>query len=114
MAELSAAPGAAFLRRLVGTFKPPAPNVAPPKSVPAPAKPPEDAAPAQPPAESAPAQPAGGKPAKASRRELQEQLIAQGLLDPPADGVLGPLSTWAMSQTKPAPLPPGGRIAGRI
>jgi hypothetical protein len=114
MAELSAAPWAAFLRRLVGTFKPPAPNVAPPKSVPEPAKPPEDAAPAQPPAESAPAQPAGVKPAKPSPRELQEQLIAHGLLDPPADGVLGPLSTWAMSQPKPAPLALGGDLAGRI
>ena len=114
MAELSAAPWAAFLRRLVGTFKPPAPNVAPPKSVPAPAKPPKDAAPAQPPAASAPAQPARAKPARPGPRELQEQLIAHGLLDPPADGVLGPLSKWAMSQPTPAPLAPGGDLAGRI
>jgi hypothetical protein len=57
-------------------------------------------------------------PAPASPRELQARLIAQGLLDPPADGIIGPLSRWAMREPPPAPLAPGqdlrNDLAGRI
>src|SRR5262249_9455644 len=53
-------------------------------------------------------------PARESPRDIQARLIAQGLLDPPADGVLGPLSRWAMREPPPAPLAPGADLAGRI
>jgi hypothetical protein len=49
-----------------------------------------------------------------SPRELQARLIAQGLLDPPADGIIGPLSRWAMTEPPPAPLAPGHDLPGRI
>jgi hypothetical protein len=58
------------------------------------------------------------QPAPASPRERQARLIAHGLLDPPADGIIGPLSRWAMREPPPAPLAPGqdlrNDLAGRI
>jgi hypothetical protein len=70
-------------------------------------------------------------------REIQERLTAIGLLDPPADGVLGPVSRWALGEAcqaagvrfdgtvtsdvaaafakaTPLPLKPGDDLAGRI
>jgi len=47
-------------------------------------------------------------------QDTQERLIAQGLLDPPADGILGALSRWAMTEPPPAPLTPGPDLPGRI
>src|SRR5262245_10494272 len=71
-------------------------------------------------------------------RDIQARLIALGLLDPPADGVLGPLSRWALGEAcrsvgvvldegslttpamsaalacaRPLPLTPGSDLAGR-
>jgi hypothetical protein len=89
MAEMSAALGAAFLRRLAGLFTRATPPLAPSK-------------------ESAP------PPAPSSPRDIQTRLIAQGLLDPPADGVLGALSRWAMTLAAPPPLVPGDTLPGRI
>jgi hypothetical protein len=88
MAEMSAALGAAFLRRLAGLFtrsEPRAPSSAPPRP-----------------------------PSSDSPRDVQARLIAHGLLDPPADGVLGPLSRWAMTLAAPPPLRPGDDLPGRI
>jgi hypothetical protein len=82
-------------------------------------------------------------PALATPRDVQERLIALGLLDPPADGALGPLSRWALAEAcrsvgavisdeqlsgsvptpalcdalaraSPLPLKPGDDLAGRI
>jgi len=73
----------------------------------------------------------------ATPREIQERLTALGLLDPPADGVLGPVSRWALGEVclaagvrfdgtvtsnvaaalaraAPLPLEPGHDLAGRI
>jgi len=52
--------------------------------------------------------------APAGPRELQEALIDAGLLDPPADGNIGPLTRWAMGEARPAPVQPGDDLAGRI
>jgi hypothetical protein len=90
MTEMSAALGAAFLRRLAGLFA----RSTPPRS--------SSKEPSPPP------------PAPASPRDLQTRLIAQGLLDPPADGVLGALSRWAMTLAAPPPLAPGNDLPGRI
>jgi hypothetical protein len=83
MAEMSAALGAAFLRRLAGFFTRSTPQPSPP-------------------------------PTTSSPREIQIRLIVRGLLDPPADGVLGPLSRWAMTLPAPPTLVPGSDLPGRI
>src|SRR5262245_2110411 len=53
-------------------------------------------------------------PPSETTHDMQARLIAQGLIDPPADGILGPLSRWAMSEPPPAPLMPGSDLPGRI
>jgi len=86
MAELSAALLGGFLHSLSGLVERPSPRPESPRP---------------------PAQPA-------SPRELQQALIAAGLLDPPADGIIGPLTRWAAGERPPAPLTPRDDLAGRI
>ena len=100
MAQSLAPLGAAFLRRLGEAFTRPAARPAP--SWPAP--------PSVPPPVTSPA----SSPAPSSPLERQATLIARGLLDPPADGFIGPLSRWAMAQGEPPPLMPSDDLAGRI
>jgi hypothetical protein len=115
MAETTAALLGGFLHALVDIFKrrgaPAAPSPAP--------------------------DPAPSLPAPAGPRDIQARLIALGLLDPPADGVLGPVSRWALGEAcraagavfdgeatpavrdalaraRPLPLTPGSTLAGRI
>jgi hypothetical protein len=72
MAETTAALLGGFLHALAGIFKrrgaPTAPDPAPSLS------------------------------ALAGARDIQARLIALGLLDPPADGALGPVSRWALGE----------------
>jgi hypothetical protein len=78
MAETSAALLGGFLRALIGIFKQRTATIEAPPAPPAPA-------------------PLGPQEI-ATPRAIQERLIALGLLDPPADGVLGPVSRWALGE----------------
>jgi len=84
MAETSAARLGGFLRALVGIFKRPTAPAGAPKPSP----------------ELAPGSDRGlaSAPALVGPRDIQARLISLGLLDPPADGVVGPLSRWALGE----------------
>jgi hypothetical protein len=86
MAETSAARLGGFLRALAGIVRPRTTTVA------APHPPATSLQPAE------PARPATPARVPASPREVQDLLVALGLLDPPADGVLGPVSRWALDE----------------
>ena len=80
MTDRSAALMGGFLRSLIGIVRRPTVTVAVPDRP------------------ATPVQPAAPEFVSASPREIQERLIALGLLDPPADGVLGPVSRWALGE----------------
>src|SRR5436190_6451881 len=84
MAETTAARLGGFLHALVDIFKL--------RGVPTAPAPDSDRGPAGAPG------PAPSLPAVAGPRDIQARLIALGLLDPPADGVLGPVSRWALGE----------------
>lgn len=47
-------------------------------------------------------------------KETQRRLMLAGLLDPPADGIVGPLTRWAMLQPTPVPLVLGDGVASAL